>query len=110
VFLVTPAGKHPLPRTSPFSVVLTSDERQELEIRSGQYTSPYYQVIRARMILLAAEGLANMEIGSRLGVPRQVVSKWRKRFVEERLAGLADRPRRGRPRQDPIGIEEASTK
>jgi transposase len=62
------------------------------------------------MILLAAEGLANVEIGSRLGVPRQVVSKWRRRFVEERLAGLADHPRRGRSRQDPNDSEQAGTK
>jgi hypothetical protein len=42
---------------------------------------------------------ANEAIGSRLGVPRQIVSKWRKRFAEERIAGLTDRPRRGRPRR-----------
>jgi transposase len=49
------------------------------------------------MILLASQGLTNNEIGIRLDVPRQVVSKWRKRFVDQRLAGLVDRPRRGRP-------------
>jgi transposase len=62
------------------------------------YTSPYWQVVRAKLVLLAASGLENKEIAARLDLPRQVVSKWRKRFFEEGLAGLEDRPRRGRPR------------
>lgn len=49
------------------------------------------------MILLAAEGARNDEIAVRLGCGRDTVSKWRKRFFEERLAGLEDRPRSGRP-------------
>ena len=53
--------------------------------------------MRARVILLASEGLENKEIGERLELPRQIVSKWRKRFFEDRLAGLQDRPRQGRP-------------
>jgi transposase len=53
--------------------------------------------MRAKVILLAAEGLSNKQIGKRLEVPRQIVSKWRKRFFEQRLAGLQERPRRGRP-------------
>lgn len=62
-----------------------------------KYTSPYFEVLRAKAILLAAEGLQNKQIGERLETPRQIISKWRKRFFEERLAGLQDRPRRGRP-------------
>jgi transposase len=62
-----------------------------------KYTSPYYVVVRAKAILLAAEGLENKEIGERLDLPRQIISKWRKRFFEERLSGLQDRPRQGRP-------------
>jgi transposase len=57
------------------------------------------------MILLASQGLSNKEIGSRLDVPRQVVAKWRKRFVDERLAGLADRPRSGRPHSGSDAIQ-----
>jgi len=60
-------------------------------------------VTRAKAILLAAEGLDNKQIGQRLDLPRQVVSKWRQRFFHERLAGLDDRPRRGRPRVFPPG-------
>jgi transposase len=44
------------------------------------------------MILLAAQGLQNDQIAANLSVPRQIVSKWRKRFFEERLAGLEDEP------------------
>jgi len=47
-------------------------------------------------VLLAAEGQENTEIAQRLDTPVQIVSKWRKRFFEERLAGLAERPRTGR--------------
>jgi transposase len=54
-------------------------------------------VIRARIVLYAARGLDNDEIAARLDTPRQIVSKWRKRFFEQRLAGLEERPRRGRP-------------
>ncbi len=61
-------------------------------------TSPYFEVVRARIILLAAEGLENKEIGERVELSRQIVSKWRKRFFHERLAGLEDRRGRGRPR------------
>jgi transposase len=53
--------------------------------------------MRAKAILLAADGLSNKRIGERLELPRQIVSKWRKRFFEQRLAGLQERPRRGRP-------------
>jgi len=52
---------------------------------------------RAEEVLLAAQGLPNDQIGASLSIPRQIVSKWRKRFFEERLAGLADEPRPGRP-------------
>ena len=54
-------------------------------------------VTRAQMVLMAAEGLRNDEIAERLNCRREVVSQWRKRFFEQRLAGLEDRPRRGRP-------------
>jgi transposase len=49
------------------------------------------------MILLAAQGQRNDQIAASLSVPRQIVSKWRKRFFEERLAGLEAEPRTGRP-------------
>jgi len=86
-----------MPRASPFVIRLSRFEREVLEERSRQYTLPYRDVVRARIVLLAAEGLENTVIGDRLDLPRPVVSKWRQRFCRERLAGLEERPRRGRP-------------
>jgi transposase len=46
---------------------------------------------------MAAQGLRNDQIALRVSLPRQIVSKWRKRFFEERLEGLENLPRSGRP-------------
>lgn len=86
-----------MPRTSPLTVVLTAEERAELERRARAYSLPYRDVARARMILLAADGVPVDEIALRTDSRREVVWKWRKRFLEEGLAGLEERPRRGRP-------------
>src|SRR5688572_12399461 len=87
-----------MPRCSPYSISLAAAERRELEARAGKYTLPYFQVLRAKMILHAADGLSNDQIAARLDTRREVVSLWRKRFFEERLAGLEELPRPGRPR------------
>jgi transposase len=86
-----------MPRQSPFKILLTVDEKLRLQEIARKYTSPYCDVMRAKIVLLSAEGLSNKEIGERLDLPRQIVSKWRKRFFEQRLTGLQERPRRGRP-------------
>jgi len=89
---------------SPFQIVLTEAERQELEKREATYTDPYWRVVRAKIVLLAAEGLANVDIAARLDTGAQVVHRWRKRFFEQRLKGLEDRHRSGRPRVfSPLG-------
>jgi hypothetical protein len=87
-----------MPRTSPFLIRLSSSEAAALQRRAAKYTSPYFQVQRAKMILMSAEGLSNDEIARRLDTRRDVVSMWRKRFFTERLAGLEERARPGRPR------------
>ena len=87
-----------MPRSSPFTIILTLQEQRGLERIVRSYSSPYSLVIRAKIALHAAAGLTNKDIGERLDIPRQVVSKWRKRFFEERLAGLEERPRSGRPK------------
>ena len=87
-----------MPRKSPYAIQLAEAERQRLQELSRKYTASYFEVIRAKAILFAADGLENKQIGQRLDLPRQVVSKWRKRFFYERLAGLEDRQRPGRPR------------
>lgn len=86
-----------MPKKSPYTVLLTSDEKKQLQAIARKYTSQYSDVMRAKIVLLAAKGLSNKDIGQRLDLPRQIVSKWRKRFFEQRLAGLQERPRRGRP-------------
>jgi transposase-like protein len=87
-----------MPRTSPFVIALSSTEEQILVETSRQYTAPHYKVVRAKIVLLAASGMENEKISERLDVPRQIVSKWRKRFFFERLDGLEDQPRCGRTR------------
>src|SRR5207244_9627312 len=67
--------------------------------RSLHDALPIWEVLRAKIVLLAAEGLENAEIARRLDTTREAVSRWRKRFYDERLQGLEDRPRAGRPRR-----------
>ncbi len=88
---------------SPFEIVLSSQERAELERRVACYTLPHKVVQRAKMILYAADGQSNAEIARRLETAAEVVGRWRKRFFEERLVGLDDRQRAGRPRRFPPG-------
>ena len=86
-----------MPRPSPYIITLSRAERHALEQRAAQYTLPYREVVRAKIVLFAAQGLENTVIGERLDLPRPVVSKWRQRFFRHRLAGLDDLPRGGRP-------------
>ncbi|MGH2747217.1 MAG: helix-turn-helix domain-containing protein [bacterium] len=86
-----------MPRKSPYAIRLSSEERTILEGRARKYTLPYRDVTRAQIVLLAAQGLRNDEIAARLSIGRDVVSKWRRRFFEQRLDGLEERSRRGRP-------------
>lgn len=75
-----------------------------------KYTSPCFEVARAKVVLLATEGLENTQIAGRLDLPRQVVSKWRGRFFHEHPDGLEDRPRRRRPRSGPELLELAGVR
>ncbi len=86
-----------MPRRSPYAIVLSEDEKAKLESIAQKYTAPYFSVIRAKIVLLAAQELSNDQIAAKLDMPRQIVSKWRKRFFEERLEGLSDHSRSGRP-------------
>lgn len=90
-------GRRTHGRTSPFTIRLSRKEREILESRARKHNVPYPEVLRAKIVLLAAEGHANDEIATALSVGRDVVSLWRKRFFHDRLAGLEERPRPGRP-------------
>jgi transposase len=85
-------------RQSPYVITLSSVDQAVLEERSRAYTARFATVVRAKIVLLAADGEQNTKIAQRLSVHVDVVSTWRKRFFESGLAGLDDRPGRGRPR------------
>jgi hypothetical protein len=84
-------------------VELTAEERRELKHRAACYTLAHKDVQRAKLILHAADGLANVEIARRLEMTPEAVGRWRRRFCEQRLEGLKDKPRSGRPRRFPPG-------
>jgi predicted ArsR family transcriptional regulator len=88
-------------RRSPFQVVLTAEERRVLEARVRRRTAEQREVLRAQVVLAAAQGAENKQIAERLGIAPNTALKWRKRFFQEGLAGLADRNRSGRPRLSP---------
>ena len=79
-------------------VELADGEREELEgvVRRGK--SRQDLVLRCKIVLAAADGMANVDIAGELGCSPATASKWRKRFVEQRVFGLDDAPRSGAPR------------
>ena len=70
-----------------------------LERRARAEKLPFQDVQRARIVLYAAEGLHDTEIAARLDTSPALVGRWRRRFAEQRLDGLKDKPRAGRPRR-----------
>jgi transposase len=85
-------------------VCLGDADRAELESVTRRGTAAFRLVLRARIVLLAAGGLANCAIAARLGVCEDTARKWRRRYCESGLAGLADAPRPGRPRTFPARV------
>ena len=81
------------------AIVLSDRERVELERRVRRRKSSHGAARRARIVLLAADGLSNLAIAEKLGVSRRTVGLWRARFAERRLGGLDDEPRPGAPRK-----------
>jgi transposase len=79
-------------------VVLTDEERAQLQAWVRRPKSAQALALRARIVLAAAEGLGNTQIAERLGVRRATARTWRRRFAEHRLDGLLGEPRPGRPR------------
>ena len=80
-------------------IVLSDEERAELERWRRQRTLGSGLHMRAGIVLDCAAGLPGAEIAERHGTSRQTVTKWRRRFAGERLAGLSDAPRPGQPRR-----------
>jgi transposase len=79
-------------------LVLDDAEREQLESWSRRRTSAQALALRSRIVLEASSGVTNTAVAAKLGVSVQMVGKWRARFVEQRLDGLVDEPRPGRPR------------
>jgi transposase len=81
-------------------IVLTDDEWEQLQAWSRRPTSAQALAMRSRVVLACADapGTPNGQIAEGLGISRNMVTKWRNRFVVDRLDGLLDEPRPGRPR------------
>src|SRR5215218_5189992 len=87
-----------MPPNVAVGIELSDQERLQLQAWTRRRTSAQALALRSRIVLAAAEGLRNTEIAERLGINRAIAAKWRSRFAEQRLDGLTDEPRPGRPR------------
>jgi transposase len=79
-------------------LTVSAEERESLEDWARRRKTSQGLALRARIVILCAEGRFNGEVAKTLGVTQQTVGKWRARFVEKRLEGLLDEPRPGAPR------------
>ena len=86
-----------MPAARARQLVLAACDRHRLKRLERSQTAPYRQVLRAKIVLLAARGMPNATIAARLGITADTARKWRGRFAAHGLAGLADRKRPGRP-------------
>ena len=85
-------------RKTSLTLALTPEERQTLLAWQRSTTIPAGLARRGRIILLVAEGMAISHIADTVGINRRFIYKWAKRFLHERVAGLADLPGRGAQR------------
>ena len=93
---------------SPFQVTLRASERRWLKALTRRGTVQHRQVLRVRIVLLAAAGWTNAGIARKLGLAPNTVGTWRKRFFPEGFDGLRDRKRPGRPRVFPAAVVVAT--
>jgi Helix-turn-helix domain len=90
-------------RPARHEIKLSDEERSELVRMARAEKRPWREVQRARIVLYAAAGKSDVEIAASLDTSAGIVGRWRRRFFQERLDGLKDRPRAGRPRRFPPG-------
>ena len=87
------------------SIILSTESRQELESIARSHQSSARAVERARIVLMAADGLQDIEIAARLNITRQTAARWRGRFLAEGMTSLYhDAPRSGAPKRLPATI------
>lgn len=79
-------------------IVLSKSDRNQLTSFANSRSLAHSQVVRAKIILLAAEQMTNIDIANHVGVTRETAGKWRKRYLEKGIEGLYDELRIGRPR------------
>ena len=79
-------------------IILSKEEYEQLNCIANSHSLPYSLVNRARIVLMAAEGIPNREIAEQVHLSPQMVCKWRQRYLQQGLSGLHDELRPGRPR------------
>jgi putative transposase len=80
------------------AITLAKEEQDQLKSIASSRSLPFGLVVRARIILMAAEGMTNKAIAQKIGYSAQSIWLWRKRYLEHGLSGLHDELRPGRPR------------
>ena len=87
------------------SIALTAEEQADLESVVRGTTSAAREVFRAGVILRAAAGASNEQIATAMKTRPATASKWRGRFLRDRIHGLQDAPRPGKPATYDLGSE-----
>lgn len=77
---------------------ISAEEREQLQTIANSRSLPHGLVIRAQLVLMAADGMSNAAIAEKLALSRPSVGLWRRRYIEQGLRGLHDELRPGRPR------------
>src|SRR6185503_11277037 len=90
-------NKDQMTMSSPYVIVLAEAEDRVLAARVASARTEYRDRLRAQIVRGAAQGASNAGIARSLNVCVDTVRTWRRRFATERLTGLTDRPRSGRP-------------
>jgi transposase len=93
-----------MPMSSPYVIVLSAAEDRVLAARIASGRTEYRDRLRAQIVVEAAHGASNAVIAESLNVCVDTARTWRRRFAAERLKGLTDRPRSGRPRVHGPGV------
>lgn len=93
---------------TPIEIKLTQEEQAELERITRSHTAQHRRVVRAKTILLLSMGMSVSAVARAVGRQRQSIRKWAWRFIGERLKGLDDRARSGRPARFSPGSSYAS--